>query len=507
MTIKFLIGNNSIRSYRRMAYTPWHAIAEFVDNSSQSYLNNKAALDERYEIDGDQFLVSIAYGPENGGELSIADNAMGMNLIELERALEVGLPPTNATGRSRYGMGMKTAACWIGNIWSVETKKLGEPLAYRVTVDVESVADGASDLPIESFNRDPNQHYTLIKIQAQNRKFAGRTLGKIKEYLSSMYREDFRAGIMILQWQGQVLNWDEIDGRLMRDRAGELYKMPFDFDVDGKRVWGWAGVLEDGGRAYAGFSMIHSGRVVKGYPDSWRPDKIFGGGGGRNDLINQRLVGEIHLDDFDVSHTKDDILWFDDEEDRVEEALRAKIKGYIERARTPKKKLAGGPSEGEIDAAISTLRQELTSKEMVDQIEITLVPPPEDLKSAQKAIADEVTKGQADFIAKIGEKLTVSVFIEESMSANDPYVIYDSAKSDALCVIINQNHPHFHMIEGTDGVANYFRHCIYDAIAEWQAGNKVGSLDASTIKTLKDGLLRVALKLEQSSGSPESMDL
>ncbi|CDX17004.1 hypothetical protein MPLA_1160006 [Mesorhizobium sp. ORS 3359] len=316
-----------------------------------------------------------------------------------------------------------------------------------------------------------------------------------------MYREDFRAGILDLKWQGESLSWDDIDDRLMKDRSGHIYKLPFEFEVDGKKASGWAGVLATGGRSFAGFSIIHSGRVVKGYPDSWRPERIFGGGGGRNDLINQRLVGEIHLDDFDVSHTKDDILWYNDEEERVEEKLEEKIKSYIEAARNTRKNraLQSGPSEGEIDAALATLKQELTSKEMIDQIQIMVVPSPEDIKSARSAIAADIIQGEPDFVAKIGNQLEVSVFVEEKMSANDPYVLYEAALRDSICVIINQNHPHFNHLEGTEGVANYFRHCIYDAIAEWQAARKVGSLDPDTVKTIKDGLLRVALSLEATT--------
>lgn len=56
MTITFGIGNNTIRSYKRLAYTPWHAIAEFVDNSSQAYFNNKEVLDPQFEEDGEKLL-------------------------------------------------------------------------------------------------------------------------------------------------------------------------------------------------------------------------------------------------------------------------------------------------------------------------------------------------------------------------------------------------------------------------------------------------------------------
>src|SRR5215831_8951579 len=113
MSIQLLIGPDAITSYRRLAYSPWHAIAEFVDNSTQSYFDNRAALDAQMQTEDDKVLtVSIVYD-RDAGILRIADNAMGMSLADLERALHVAQPPANTTGRSKYGMGMKTGACWI----------------------------------------------------------------------------------------------------------------------------------------------------------------------------------------------------------------------------------------------------------------------------------------------------------------------------------------------------------------------------------------------------------
>ena len=83
----------------------------------------------------------------------------------------------------------------------------------------------------------------------------------------------------------------------------------FDFDINGKKVSGWIAILEKGSRQDAGLTMIRRGRVIKGWPESWRPQTIYGQFEGSNDLVNQRLVGEVNLDEFGVSHTKDDILW------------------------------------------------------------------------------------------------------------------------------------------------------------------------------------------------------
>ena len=46
-------------------------------------------------------------------------------------------------------------------------------------------------------------------------------------------------------------------------------------------------------------------------------------------LVNQRLIGEIHLDAFEVSHTKDDILWMGDEEDTVQSELKQVCAEYM----------------------------------------------------------------------------------------------------------------------------------------------------------------------------------
>ena len=35
--MKFQIGYEIINSYRRLAYTPWHALAEFVDNPTPAH--------------------------------------------------------------------------------------------------------------------------------------------------------------------------------------------------------------------------------------------------------------------------------------------------------------------------------------------------------------------------------------------------------------------------------------------------------------------------------------
>ena len=50
---------------------------------------------------------------------------MGMDLEDLQRAVQLAAPPPDTSGRGEFGMGMKTSCCWLGDHWKIITKKLG----------------------------------------------------------------------------------------------------------------------------------------------------------------------------------------------------------------------------------------------------------------------------------------------------------------------------------------------------------------------------------------------
>ncbi|HSH58495.1 MAG TPA: ATP-binding protein [Acidimicrobiales bacterium] len=493
--MKLELGPDILRSYKRLPYTAWHALAEFVDNSTQSYFDHRGELDAAYTAEGSTLEVSIILDREGTGLVRISDNAMGMGRAELTRALRVGLPPEDATGRSRYGLGMKMAACWYGNQWTVITKRLGETEEVRVTVDVEEVASGNADLE-ESVTRglDPSQHYTRIEIRELNRTPQGRTLGKIKQFLGNMYRLDIDNGTMRLLWQHDPLAW-EMDWLFLKDSQGNEYRKDFEFDIDGKRVWGWTGVLDQGGRAKAGFAIVHRDRMVRTWPDAWHPEALYGQMQGSNDLVNQRLVGEVHLDAFEVSHTKDDIHWMEDEEDRVQDALRDACAEYREVARATRKRQRMSPVA--VQAAARAMETELNSPELADFVEAD-APPADVIAADNAALLAETDTTVADFSAQISHQrrpVVVVGVLDTTKSQHDPYVISEASQPDRVLVVINMNHPHLGEIEENE-LLNYFRHCTYDALAEWKARNQAAGLDPGTIKRHKDKFLRVALEIQ-----------
>ncbi len=224
--------------------------------------------------------------------------------------------------------------------------------------------------------------------------------------------------------------------------------------------------------------------------------------------MNQRLVGEIHLDGFDVSHTKDNILWRNNQEDEVEEKLKEYCSDYREFAKQRRKDSDDDrrPSELDVNAALEDLEKELVSPEMVDQINISNIPPPETIEAIKEKIIDSVVSGRsATQEGTIASTLEINwkIFLE-SMSPNDPYVVSDSTKATEITVIVNTNHPYWNtQLAGVESVKDYLRHCIYDSVAEWQARSKTSTIDPDTVKLLKDHLLRVPLQIESHGGEAE----
>ncbi len=407
---------------------------------------------------------------------------------------------------------MKTAACWLGNKWTVTTKKLGDEVEHSVSVDVEKVArEEEGSLVYSRKEKAAGEHYTIVEIVEMNRAFHGRTLGKIGDFLRSMYRSDLRAGVLSLRWRDQVLQWESMESRLLVSRDGKKYHKCFDFEVDGKEVKGWVGILDRGSRADAGFSILQADRVVRGWPDAWRPSTLYGQLQGSNDLVNQRLVGEIHLDGFEVSHTKDDILWQGGQEEEVEAQLRECCGDYRDFARVRRKAKDDerGPSDVDVRTALDDLERELKSPEMVDQINIRVIPPPETIDASNEKIIESVVTTQTPTLKGIiagTPQIAWRIFLEGT-SPNDPYVVSDSTRADEITVVVNTNHPYWSTQLGpAESVRDYLRHCVYDSVAEWQARARTSAVAPETVKLLKDQLLRVPLEMESSDSDEEPGD-
>lgn len=497
------LGPEIISSYKRLAYQVWYALAEFVDNSTQAYFNNRKTLDKVYAETNTRLTVAITTGKDTDGDfIRISDNSIGMSEEELENAVVIGRPPANTTGRSKYGLGLKTGACWFGDLWSVTTKKLGGTTAHKITVDVPRVASNHLTLPHQKMRAEPAEHYTIIEIRELHRQIAGRTTGKVKDYLRSLYRVDIRDERLLLKWNDVPLTWDsDVNKSLYRRKDGRVAKKKFGFKIGKKRVSGWAGVLAKGSRKNAGLSVIQANRVITGWPDSYRPETIYGSQeGGSNDLVNQRLVGELFLRGFEVSHTKDQILFDGTDQELLENKLRSELAGLRRLALSYRKngdERVSHATDAQRSAALNRLEAEIRSSEMRDFLRIYEIPSSGLIKKSNESLKNAIVERfEPDLKAKINE-LSISLYLVKDMSENDPYVLIESTESEtSVIVIINLAHPHWSQLTHDESILNFIRHCAYDGVAEWKVYFKTGKIEPDTVKLVKDNLLRIPMTIE-----------
>lgn len=304
---------------KHLNYKPWFALAEFVDNAIQSHLNS---TDELKAIDGkkSKLVVKIMIDADDPGMITIRDNAGGIHSTDYQRAFRAAEVPEDSTGLSEFGMGMKSAACWFAPMWSVRTKALGESEEKTVSFDIRRILrNSEEELVVSRRKVNPNQHYTEIILRGlYNKAPKGRTLGKIREHLASIYRVFSSEGLLELYLNGDQIRYVApliLEAPFYKTPTGKAIEWRKDvaFDLGGGRgVNGFAALRQKASTSEAGFALFRRKRLIQGSADEgYRPEAIFGQS---NTYAYQRLFGELHLSGFDVSHTKDGFRWGEGEE-------------------------------------------------------------------------------------------------------------------------------------------------------------------------------------------------
>lgn len=168
-TVSIAIGTTMFARYADLPNTVSHAIAEFIDNALQSYRDNKERL---LSINPDfKFKVTVDFewnADDNRAKtIKISDNAGGLNFQSFQKAFITAENPEDNKGLNEFGMGMKTAAGWLGNTWSVQTTALEEPVERFYKFDLQYVLDNdLKELPYTETPCPIQDHYTIITISA-----------------------------------------------------------------------------------------------------------------------------------------------------------------------------------------------------------------------------------------------------------------------------------------------------------------------------------------------------
>lgn len=214
-SVDITIGTKVYSTFEALPNTVSHVLAEFVDNALQSYRDNKDKLsinNPLYKLCVD---IDIEWDENDGRAIRIVviDNAAGIDSETYKKAFMPAEKPVDNTGLNEFGMGLKTAACWLGETWSVYTKALGEIEERTVTFDLNDVMmNDLKEIPVQSKLKDVREHYTTLSVTNLNKnapKIKSQT--NIRNELASIYRKSLREDEMVLSFCGERLSFTDYE--------------------------------------------------------------------------------------------------------------------------------------------------------------------------------------------------------------------------------------------------------------------------------------------------------
>lgn len=487
--------------FSRLNYKPWYAIAEFVDNSTQSFYNNETLL---VENGIKTVTVRVEYDFEQN-VLKITDDAFGMEMDDFARAVKVDSPPESKDGRNEFGMGLKTAASWFGNTWSVESTQFGSSNKYYTEVNIKELREKhLNTIDIISVECDPNEHGTTIIIRDVTKKIdGGRTKGKIIQLLESMYRRDLNSGKVNIWFNDIPLHFEEYQSLEFRGTTWRKnVDFEFEFDGIGHHVTGFVGILANGGFGKAGLALFRRGRVIIGGEDqNYKPEKIFGQ---LQSQISLRLFGEFDLDDFPVNQAKDGFVWDDGLEVVFVDELKKQIQDYINIAKISNKDRAkeeefSDTASDKVRDSVSTFADSLSVSSdglvHVDQIDDggeeevaeSIKKFEEYLVEANEANENKIVGKDRIYPIQINDAIKKDFVVTWAIENKSYWVnAEESEDGKSVKIIININHPFFKPHSNNEDFKIVLeKFVIAFVVAEQQAkvtSNKEGYIHASTIR-------------------------
>ena len=336
---KFNVGIRVLRTFKTQANRHHFALGEFIDNSVQSYLDNKEDLSK---IPGYRPKIDIDVGKN---QITISDNCAGIAKDMEARAFDIGNPNPIEAGIGTYGMGMKVSACWYSDTWEVETKALHEDEIKTWKIDVNRIVD-KEDLEIGPYTKVARntEPYTKIRLKNVHRYPVGSAVKNLKERIALMYKWFIHDDEIDFFYNGKKISLTPPKYKIISayPHSEDKPKIEWFTEIpkldlgDGYFARGAAYLADSKIDHQVGFAIYWKGRLIEGsWSNPWMPkvsdyddpldQKKYGIYQGENREINQRLEGWLHIsDDFEVVHTKNQVIWAG-----KEEILKEKLKSFV----------------------------------------------------------------------------------------------------------------------------------------------------------------------------------
>ena len=484
--------------FSRLSYKPWYAIAEFVDNSTQSYLTHIIEL-QKIEF-FEKLIIRVRYDDE-AKVLSITDNAFGMEIDKFKDAILLDSKNDGQQGRNEFGMGLKTAASWFGDIWSVASSQYGSENHYYAEIDIPKLKqEGLNSISIQRKTVSAQQHGTTIIIKNITKGIgAARTKGKIIDLLSSMYRRDINNKNIEIWFNDTPISFEEYP--VLKNFREKQWKKPLDFKVDFENrtyhVTGFVAIMNPGSFTKAGFALFRQDRVVVGGTDmNYKPSQIFGQA---QSQISLKLFGELNMNDFPVNQAKDGFIWDDGLEDAFIDELKSNIQEYIHIA-------ALSIKERGTETQYSPEKSEEIKKEIEKIVDVFNADKSESVEQPAYGSKFEDEEDLSEYIdtvlkTDVEEKIVgttrpykipidsineLSINVTWALGKKEYWIQYEKNKNNEIDVVINIDHPFFMPYSKDEGFKKVLEKFVLAfVVAEQQAmsaSDKDGYILSSVIK-------------------------
>ncbi|CAI2051566.1 Histidine kinase-, DNA gyrase B-, and HSP90-like ATPase [Serratia fonticola] len=303
------------RVLQHLSYGVETALAELIDNSIQSYvegrkLPNGGGLDER-------LLVRIDI---NENTIILTDNARGISREDIQRAVKPGFESNHsADSLSVYGIGMKSAALWFSEEWSIKTSVPGETYSLNFDFNLPRLLENHSNTEtVRIEDEDKNKHYTIITLKnvtrIESKEYYEETV--IPFILETFFRFKFldleinynnislkQNSKKLLLTIPKVLIYPVVNNKgAITKKVPVEWRVDLDFLYEDKTVRGFILLMEKGSYGQPGIRLLRNNRVIEGtsvYPNV--PEVFLGS---KNKYAAQRVYGELELNDFPVDFMK-----------------------------------------------------------------------------------------------------------------------------------------------------------------------------------------------------------
>lgn len=309
---------------RNQGYDPAYALAEFVDNALQAHLATRRRRKARAPLTVDICVYSTNYKDATlRNSITIRDTGPGIARDRLADAMKPAHAP-GATGLSEFGIGMKAAAVWFSDQWSLSTKPTGDQTRYELDFDLPKLLDSGKDVVSVREKKSSDADGTTLVLKSLRRPLDQARFDEICSDLTDIYQRftegsdarlkltmHFDGAPKTLQFNGtrvrrtlEASRFKIVKGQAYAIGKPKVWNVPINTVFKGVAVTGFVCLLEEGSyKDNPGLVLFRGERVIQGtrrQPNL--PQSLFKTS---NKYARQRVYGQIFVDGLPVSYTKD----------------------------------------------------------------------------------------------------------------------------------------------------------------------------------------------------------